>query len=309
MSDLEPLHQSLHSFFEGKLKDSSRVFHGRGHCYRGLEFITVDWFSPVLWVVIFDEIDAQLALSINDLLMDCAAKYSGIEAVIVQKRKRPNPEQSVIYGVVPETLYAQESGFIFHINLLANQNTGFFLDAKPARQWVYKNASGKRVLNLFAYTCAFSVSALGGGASQVVNVDMAKGAITTGQRNHALNNLDGKGAVFLTHNIFKVVNKLKRYGPFDVIVCDPPSFQKGGFIVEKDYVRLLKKVLPLLAPGGEALLCLNATWLGPEYLLDAMREAGFQYASCQRLPQRPDFPEQNPDLGLKMMVFSGAEAI
>ena len=58
---------------------------------------------------------------------------------------------------------------------------------KPGRDWLLQNAAGKRVLNLFAYTCSLSVAAIHGGAEEVINLDMASAALATGRKNHQLN--------------------------------------------------------------------------------------------------------------------------
>lgn len=129
------------------------------------------------------------------------------------------------------------------------------------RRWVREFAAafksregrGARVLNLFACTCAFSVVPLQAGAAQVINVDMACGAISTGQQNHQLNGLR-QGASFLVHDIFNSWAKLTRNGPYDLVVIDPPCYQKASFVASKDYARLLRRLPGLLAPGGHALL-------------------------------------------------------
>ena len=63
---------------------------------------------------------------------------------------------------------------------------------KNGRSFIKEISKDKNVLNLFSYTCAFSVCAISAGASKVVNVDMAKNALTTGRTNHHLNNLENK---------------------------------------------------------------------------------------------------------------------
>ena len=85
------------------------------------------------------------------------------------------------------------------------------------------------VLNLFAYTCAFSVVALQAGARLVVNVDMGQGTMATGQQNHQINGITA-GASFLVHDIFKAWGKINRSGPYGLVIVDPPSYQKGSFI-------------------------------------------------------------------------------
>ncbi|NIQ95820.1 MAG: methyltransferase, partial [Desulfuromonadales bacterium] len=90
---------------------------------------------------------------------------------------------SVIFGTVPDRLTITESGLSYVVEPLARQNTGFFLDMKTGRQLVREIARNKRVLNLFAYTCAFSVAAVAGGARRVVNLDMNRNLLEKGKAN------------------------------------------------------------------------------------------------------------------------------
>ena len=62
----------------------------------------------------------------------------------------------------------------FKINLSDYIDTGLFLDHRVARQMVRDEAAGKRFLNLFAYTGAFSVYAAAGGASSTTTVDLSQ---------------------------------------------------------------------------------------------------------------------------------------
>jgi 23S rRNA (cytosine1962-C5)-methyltransferase len=283
--------------------ESKRVFHGRGHCYEGLEFINIDWFSPVLWVVVYRELTPDEFNELSEILNLCIEGKDAIQCVMVQQRYKGKSQQHCIKGDLPEELQAHEKGINIALNLSANQNTGYFPDALPAREWLQEVCEGKRVLNLFAYTCAFSLAALKGGASHVVNIDMAKSALATGQRNHAINDLDVSKASFLPHDIFRSTRRLENLGPYDVVIVDPPSRQKGSFEADKDYVRLLKKLEPMFADNCQVLACLNAPYLPDTFLLDAFDESLPEYKLEKRLPQREDFPEKDLARCLKMMVF------
>ena len=173
---------------------------------------------------------------------------------------------------------------------------------REARAEVGADAPGARVLNLFAYTCAFSVAALQGGAAHVVNIDMARGAIATGQQNHQLNGLHG-GAVFLAHDIFHSWGKITRGGPYDLIIADPPSYQKGSFVATKDYARLLRRLPDLLAPGGRALLCLNAPELPWAWLREQVDEHAPGLQLIERLAHPPAFADVDADRALKVGAY------
>ena len=178
---------------------------------------------------------------------------------------------------------------------------------REARAEVGADAPGARVLNLFAYTCAFSVAALQGGAAHVVNIDMARGAIATGQQNHQLNGLHG-GAVFLAHDIFHSWGKITRAGPYELVIVDPPSYQKGSFVATKDYARLLRRLPDLLSDGGHALLCLNAPELSMGFLRGLVDEHAPALRFMERVPNPAVFADVDDDRALKVAVFMKHQA-
>ncbi len=302
---LEPLFDQLQKSFLNLSDDAVRLFHGRGHCYDELSFINIDWFSPIVWVVVYGEVEQDIIDRISARLCECSEDNDRVKCVSLQRRIKGRAQQDIIYGEMPEKCYAYEEGMRYELNFSTNQNIGFFLDAKPGRQWLREQSKNKRVLNLFAYTCSFSVAAMQGGADSVVNIDMAKSAIATGQRNHALNELDISRVKFLPHDIFRSTRKLENFGSYDLVVIDPPSRQKGSFEAEKDYGRLLAKLKPMLADNAKVLACLNAPYLGEEFLVDLFDEKLPELALVERLPQREDFPEKDLACCLKMQIFGG----
>ncbi len=221
---------------------------------------------------------------------------------VFQSRHEGRSETRLMAGSVPEPHVVSERGARYLVHVLKGQNHGLFLDMAEGRQWVREHAAGAKVLNLFAYTCAFSVAALQGGAKQVVNVDMSAGAIAIGQQNHALNGLQA-GASFLAHDIFKTWGKLTRSGPYHLVIVDPPSYQKGSFVATKDYLRLMRRLSDLLRPDGKVLLCLNAPELDTAFLQDQMHEAAPELVFEQRLPNPASFADASPERALKVLVY------
>jgi 23S rRNA (cytosine1962-C5)-methyltransferase len=212
-------------------------------------------------------------------------------------------------GSVPEPHVVTEDGARFRVHVLKGQNHGLFLDMAQGRRWVREHAAshpGLKVLNLFAYTCAFSVVARQAGASHVINVDMSHGALAIGQQNHQLNGL-AAGASFLAHDIFKSWGKVTRGGPYDLVILDPPSYQKGSFVASKDYARLMRRLPDLLAPGGHALLCLNAPELGLAFLQDQMRALAPQLAFVQRVSNPTVFADVSAERSLKVLVYKASD--
>lgn len=172
------------------------------------------------------------------------------------------------------------------------------------REWVQQHAKHKNVLNLFAYTCGFSVAAIDGGADQVVNVDMARASLSKGRDNHRLNEHNLNQVKFLAYDIFKSWGKIKRSGPYDLVVIDPPSFQKGSFALTKDYKRILRRLPELLTDKGEVLACVNSPQVSSDFLIESMKEEAPELTFRERLDNPPEFMDVDSEAALKVLLFS-----
>ncbi|MBC9251449.1 methyltransferase [Pseudomonas alcaligenes] len=288
--------------------EARRLFHGRGRQWPGLEQVTVDWLQGVLLVALFREPEANALAELRQMLLDLtttpAWAQSGAGHLLLQHRYLPDSSTEYLLGEPIERWRISENGLSYLLDLGRKQNNGLFLDMRLGRQWVQEQASGQRVLNLFAYTCGFSVAAIAGGAAQVVNLDMASAALSRGRDNHRLNGHDLGRVSFLGHDLFKSWGKLKRGGPYDLVIVDPPSFQKGSFVLSRDYAKILRRLPELLSEQGRVLACINDPAIGPDFLLTEMaREApGLRFE--RRLDNPPEFADSDPDSGLKVLLFS-----
>jgi 23S rRNA (cytosine1962-C5)-methyltransferase len=301
--------------------DAVRIFHGRGGLHPGCEHLALDAYPPV-WVLtsfapLADDDLATLETALRSRWAELApgetlnwvfqCRLSGAGATGTDTR--------LMGGSVPDPHVVTEDNARYAVHVLRGQNHGLFLDMAEGRRWVRQHMAlcaqareGQayrphiKVLNLFAYTCAFSVAALQGGADQVLNVDMSHGAMGTGQHNHALNGL-GTGASFMMHDIFSTWGKITRNGPYDLVIVDPPSYQKGSFVATKDYARLVRRLPDLLTPGGHALLCLNAPELDESFIHNLVREGASDLTFVQRLPNPAVFADATPERALKVMLY------
>ena len=278
--------------------DACRVFHGRGGLFPGCEHLALDWYAPVWLLTSFEPLSEADLAAVHAAL---AQRPGPLNWVYQCRLGALGTETRLMAGSVPEPHTVSEQGAHYRVHVLKGQNHGLFLDMAAGRQWLREHAQGQRVLNLFAYTCAFSVAALQGGAAEVVNLDMAAGALAIGQHNHQLNGLTG--ARFLAHDLFKSWGKVKRLGPYDVVVADPPSYQKGSFVASKDYARLVRRLPELLAPGGRALLCLNAPELPSAFLRDLVAAEAPELRFVQRLDNPASFADSDPERALKVLLF------
>lgn len=283
--------------------DAQRLFHGRGGLHPGSEAWTLDAYPPVWLVTKFGEAtpDEQAAVTAALQVRHSQSAPDRTLNAVLQTRADGRSQTTVLAGAVPESHVVTEDGARYRINLLRGQNHGLFLDMAEGRRWVRAHAQGHKVLNLFAYTCAFSVAALQGGAREVVNLDMAQGALTTGQQNHQLNGLNA-GAKFLGHDLFSSWGKVTRMGPYGLVIADPPSYQKGSFVANKDYARLVRRLPDLLRPGGHALLCLNAPEIPERFLRDLLATEAPGLTLLGRLDNPTAFADVSADRALKVLV-------
>lgn len=286
---------------EKKTKEYTRLFHGRGGFYGAYKFLTVDSADAVLYAAFFAPDDEEER--IIAMLKEFYAAQNRWQALIVQRRYLKGAPSEVAAGELPDETYAYENGLKYKLNFYSNQNIGFFPDMKIGRAFVRDNAKGKKVLNLFAYTCPFSVAAMAGGAVSVVNVDMAKGALATGRDNHRYNDLDIRGCRFMPYNILKSWSRIKKAGPYDLIIIDPPSFQRGSFAATNDYAKIVRRLGELAAEQCIVLSALNAPELDTQFIHDLFQEHAPEFTFVKRLDNLASFPAEDNERSLKNMIF------
>ncbi|WP_210396830.1 class I SAM-dependent methyltransferase [Motiliproteus sediminis] len=295
---MDPLINALQALDKASEGDACRLFHGRGHCFPEHLHVNVDLLPPLVLITLYHEEVERLAGWIA-----AAAAIEGVRGVLVQRRYLRGAPTEAAWGELPDTLVVTERGLRYQVRLGRNQNSGFFLDMAAGRQWVRENARGRRVLNLFAYTCSFSLAALAGGADEVINLDMSRGALAQGRENHRLNDMDGPQVRYLGHELFRSFGKLTKAGPYELIIVDPPSYQPGSFAVEKDYPRLMGRLERLLVPGGEVLLCLNDPGRNCAFLQQHMAERAPALQFVERIANPDAFPEADPERSLKVLRY------
>ena len=286
---------------------AQRLFHGRGGLHPGSEAWALDFYEPVWLLTHFGPEPDGAVARIGQVLTQRWQQIAPDEPLcwVFQCRHEGRSHTRCVAGELPQPHVVTEHGARYLVHLERGQNHGLFLDMAEGRRWVHEWAGrhpGGRVLNLFAYTCAFSVAALRGGAASVVNLDMADGALAIGRRNHALNGLT-HGASFLAHDLFNSWGKLTRGGPYDLVIVDPPSYQKGSFVATKDYARLVRRLPELLSPGAHALLCLNAPELGEAFVHQHVEAQAPGLRRLGRLPNPSAFADVSSDRALKVLVY------
>jgi 23S rRNA (cytosine1962-C5)-methyltransferase len=216
------------------------------------------------------------------------------------QRGRFAPERAARGQGQPGPTAVHEKGMRFEVRLGGGLHTGLFLDQRENRAWLAARCAGSSVLNLFAYTCAFTVAAARGGASRTVSVDASARALEVGRRNLALNGVESGRHELVCEDVLHYLGRARARGEsFDIVVLDPPSFSTargGSFSVMRDYVSVAQACVQVLAPrGGGLLACANRRGVTHArlagWVAEGARRAGRAVAGVRALAAPVDFPQ------------------
>jgi 23S rRNA (cytosine1962-C5)-methyltransferase len=224
-------------------------------------------------------------------------KFERIFARFVPRKSEQREPPRLICGNPAENLQtiATERRLKFGIDFGASFSVGLFPDQRENRSFV-RHIAPKRLLNCFAYTCSFSVSAAYVGAT-TLNIDLSKKSLARGRENFELNNLPTMGHRFIADDVMAVLPRLAGKGEkFDVIILDPPTFSRSSrgktFHVEDDFEKLLVDSLELTERNSHVLVSTNCCTLR-EHALEVMARYGLKAArragTLRRSPPLPDF--------------------
>lgn len=271
----------------------------------GLPGLTVDRYADYLMVQLYCEgwrPHLKLLTSVLQELLKPAGIYEKARPQNTRELEATNDSKK--YGRLlagspaPQRLKVEENGLTFLVSLEEGLNTGLFLDQRQNRRDLMPRLAGKRFLNLFAYTGAFSVAAAAAGASQVTSVDVSPGYTEWNRANFGANRLDPKQHRFFVGDcLAKLAELTAAKDRFDCILMDPPSFSttaKGRFTTRGGTSDLVAAALPLLVEGGLLICSSNhqKTDLA-DYLKELRRgalQAGCELRVIEQKGQPVDFP-------------------
>lgn len=190
------------------------------------------------------------------------------------RRRSTRPKAGERYTRLAETgerLIVREGEQRFWVDLDSYLDTGLFSDHRETRARVRREAEGKDVLNLFAYTAAFTVYAAAGGARSTTSVDRSQRYLDWAVENMQLNGLMGAQHQFLAEDVRPFLRAAARRAPsWDLIILDPPSFSTRGeeieFDVQRDHLDLIQEALTVLRPGGVLYFSTNHQRFEPDFL-------------------------------------------
>lgn len=285
----------------------SRLFHGRGKYFPALEQVNVEWYPPVLFVQCYED---ELAPEASLALQAVFEEHDFIETVLLQARPWPDVHNEILFSrsdteskLPLEFNTPLDEGLLCQVNIGKNRNTGVFPDMRSGWSWLQEHAADKRVLNLFSYTSIFSLFALRGDAKKVVNVDMCGSATKTAQYNHELNGMLGERVSIWKKNILKSNSQIAKQSKFDIIILDPPPFQKGSFRGWPDYQKLLRRCPNYLREGGVILAALNNQQVTFDEFDRDIRDTIDSVSSIKPLALADEIKELEPEKGLKLVLI------
>ena len=260
--------------------------------------LAIDWYDGNLAVAEYvrphdrTEIEHDMWLERMMETLAEALEVDPQQVTLKRRRRQRGPAQYERQSEEGRRMLVGEGGHKFEVNLSDYLDTGLFLDHRITRAMVEREARGKRFLNLFGYTGAFTVYAAAGGAAETTTVDLSNTYLDWARRNlqhnglaHSRHRMIRDDAVgFLRHQ------PQRRGGLFDLAVVDPPTFSNSKrtpdiWDVQRDHVEVLNLVLDRLAPGGKIFFSTNFRRF--KFQQEELRGATVREISRQTVP--PDF--------------------
>lgn len=260
------------------------------------EWLVAHLYSQPIEERIDEVLDALEALGVRGIYVKRRPKQANVIGDASDEAYAPS--EAVRGEPAPDPLVITENGLPYLVRLGESLSTGIFLDQRENRRRVRELAGGARVLNLFAYTCAFTISAAAGGAKETLSVDASSRALAWGRENLERAGLASSAHRFEAADAFDVLARLAREGArFDLICVDPPTYsttRSSRWTSGGDWRRLASAAFAVLAPGGRLLACSNDRRLRGQklrrHLHEAARDAGIELAQMKDLPCPSDFP-------------------
>jgi 23S rRNA (cytosine1962-C5)-methyltransferase len=189
-----------------------------------------------------------------------------------------------------------ENGHRFHVDAIAGQKTGFFLDQRDNRELLAHYSKGRNVLNMFGYTGGFSVYAAAAGAKMVHTVDSSAPAVAVAEKNMKLNGFDSQEYACFTADARKYMEAMEP-GIYDLIVLDPPAYAKNVALRNqalKGYRTINAMALAKIKSGGILFTFSCSQVVDRQMFTSAVTaaaiDAGRQVRIIQHLSQPPDHP-------------------
>jgi len=278
-----------------------RLVHGEADDLPGM---IIDRYGDVLVIQVLISGVHQLLEVVVDILR-AALTPKGILARFdpAYREQESLPiDPMVLQGEIPANITIRIDALSFLIDNWKGHKTGFYLDQRPARQLIQAQAQGKRILDLFCYTGAFSIYGAKGGAERTVGMDSSQVVLEMAEQNARLNGFENR-CQWRQADVFDYL-KQKPDELYDIVLIDPPSLVKNrrqklsGLRAYRD---LNARALQWVKPGGRLLTSSCSGLVDHGEFLQTLGEAAVRARKTIRLierlsqgkdhPIRPDIPQ------------------
>ena len=273
-----------------------RLIHGAGD---GLPGFACDVLGDVAVVHVYGAGLRPLGRQLAEAILG----FARLRGAVVKLRARGGADSVAqdVLGEVPEHPVVTEHGVPFEVHPLAGLNSGLFTDMREHRRGLARFVAGARVLNLFSYTGALSVTCARAGAAAVTSVDTSAGVQAWAAGNFARSGLvDARRWRFETGDAVRFLARAARDKErYDAVLIDPPTFStaRGApWTLDRDYPDLIAKAAAVIPPDGLLWLAANTHGLGHEpgslarLAHKGLRAAGRAAAIVEQGGLPPEYP-------------------
>jgi 23S rRNA (cytosine1962-C5)-methyltransferase len=267
------------AFFDTRHDAAFRLFNG---FLEGYPDLVIDLYGQTAIIHDYSMADSTEASEIAANWLQ--AQLAWVDAILLKRRNGPTDAERngrLIFGG-KLARKVREHGVWYAVDLAMNRDASLYLDTRNLRHWLLNEMAGKSVFNTFAYTGSLGVAAMAAGAQRVVQTDLNKRFLNVGKTSYSLNGFPIVKRDFVAGDFWSVVKQFNRAKQlFDCVILDPPFFAEsaGGRIdLERDMVRLVNKLRPLVKNNGQIIAVNNALFLsGADYMaaLEALTVGGY----------------------------------
>ncbi|MFN8509254.1 MAG: class I SAM-dependent methyltransferase [Deinococcaceae bacterium] len=291
--------------------DPKTTFYRLVHHGDQIPGITLDRADTVGILSLYDACSPEA----EHLLCEVISQTMGLQSIYLKRRPKEArhkantdrdwlcPPTPHLGPEVPEVAVL-ENGLRYLIRPGQDLSVGLFGDMRPTRAWFQVHAQG-RILNTFAYTCAFGVCAQENG-TEVKNLDASRKVLNWGMENYTINGFTPNATDFISGDVFDWLGRWSKRGEtFDTIILDPPSFARSKrqtFRVEHDYGDLIGLACKCLSKGGTLVVSTNHSQVSAAQLVSHVRATGRHARELTRFGAGIDYPSEQTS-HLKVLVF------
>lgn len=254
--------------------NSYRLFNG---FYEGFTSLTVDLFANTVLLT-----DHNRDANPNREWYDSIARFymellPNVRGVVLKRRHSRDSSLRNGQLLLGEGISTSitENGVNYALDLQLNQDSSFYPDTRNLRLWLTAHMIGARVLNCFAYTGALGISALAGGAKEVLQTDLNRQFLAVSERSAAINAFLGEMKL-LAQDFYPTVAHLKSQSRlFDCVILDAPLFsqtRRGKVDLMQNWKGLVNKVRPLIGHEGWLVAINNALFLSGSVLMETVHQ-------------------------------------